>query len=120
MKQIAVIGVGYVGLVTAACFSDLGNKVIALDISEERIAGLKRGEMPIYEPGLKELIEHYKSTSGIANVGFDATGQKTFGDFLKRMGISATGVDFSAKQSNKTQLYNDFKLMVENRKIKVV
>jgi len=57
MKQICVIGVGYVGLVTAACFSDLGNRVIACDISEERIGGLKRGEMPIYEPGLEELVE---------------------------------------------------------------
>ena len=57
MKQICVIGVGYVGIVTAACFSDLGNRVIALDISESKIEGLKRGEMPIYEPGLKELID---------------------------------------------------------------
>ena len=57
MKQITVIGVGYVGLVTAACFSDLGNKVVALDINKERIAGLKRGEMPIYEPGLRGLIQ---------------------------------------------------------------
>ncbi|HUV26401.1 MAG TPA: UDP-glucose/GDP-mannose dehydrogenase family protein [Anaerolineales bacterium] len=56
MKRICVIGVGYVGLVTAACFSDLGNRVVALDISEERINGLKRGEMPIYEPGLEELV----------------------------------------------------------------
>lgn len=57
MKQICVVGVGYVGLVTAACFSDLGNRVIALDISEAKIEGLLRGEMPIYEPGLKELVE---------------------------------------------------------------
>ncbi len=57
MKQICVIGVGYVGLVTAACFADLGNRVIALDIVEEKITGLKRGEMPIYEPGLKELVD---------------------------------------------------------------
>ena len=56
MKQITVVGVGYVGLVTAAAFSDLGNRVIALDISEEKIEGLKRGEMPIYEPGLEELV----------------------------------------------------------------
>jgi UDPglucose 6-dehydrogenase len=57
MKQICVVGVGYVGLVTAACFADLGNRVIALDISEEKINGLKNGEMPIYEPGLKELVD---------------------------------------------------------------
>ncbi|HEY5669681.1 MAG TPA: nucleotide sugar dehydrogenase, partial [Anaerolineales bacterium] len=57
MKQICVVGVGYVGVVTAACFSDLGNQVIALDINEEKIEGLKRGVMPIYEPGLQDLIE---------------------------------------------------------------
>lgn len=57
MKQICVVGVGYVGIVTAACFADLGNRVIALDIMEEKVEGLKRGEMPIYEPGLKELVD---------------------------------------------------------------
>jgi UDPglucose 6-dehydrogenase len=57
MKQICVIGVGYVGLVTAACFADLGNSVVALDISQEKIEGLKRGELPIYEPGLGELVD---------------------------------------------------------------
>ena len=58
MKQICVVGVGYVGLVTAACFADLGNRVIALDVNEEKITGLKNGKLPIYEPGLKELVEH--------------------------------------------------------------
>ena len=66
MKQISVVGVGYVGLVTATCFSDLGNKVIAIDVDEERVAGLKRGELPIYEPGLEELVERNVAAGRLA------------------------------------------------------
>jgi len=54
--QIAVIGVGYVGLVTAAVFADLGNEVIAVDVNAEKVRGLKEGKMPFYEPGLEEMV----------------------------------------------------------------
>ncbi len=57
MKHITVIGVGYVGLVTGTCFADLGNSVVCLDINEARIEGLNQGVMPIYEPGLAEMVE---------------------------------------------------------------
>ena len=65
MKNICVVGVGYVGIITAACFADLGNKVVALDIDEEKIAGLKAGKMPIYETGLKDLIDRNRKANRI-------------------------------------------------------
>ncbi len=56
MKNICVLGAGYVGLVSGACFADLGNNVVLLDIDERKINALRGGEIPIYEPGLSELV----------------------------------------------------------------
>ncbi|MDK2981432.1 MAG: UDPglucose 6-dehydrogenase [Chloroflexota bacterium] len=57
MSNICVIGTGYVGLVTGVCFADLGNQVHCLDINKDRIDKLNQGLMPIYEPGLEEIVE---------------------------------------------------------------
>jgi len=55
--KIAVVGSGYVGLVAAACLSEMGNTVISVDNDQEKIAGLEKGILPIYEPGLDVLID---------------------------------------------------------------
>ncbi|UTW50342.1 UDP-glucose/GDP-mannose dehydrogenase family protein [bacterium SCSIO 12827] len=55
--HVAVVGTGYVGLVSGACFSEFGHNVICVDKDAGKIAGLKQGEMPIYEPGLQKLVE---------------------------------------------------------------
>src|SRR3984957_17503045 len=54
--NIAVVGSGYVGLVSGTCYAESGNEVICVDIDQQRIAQLLEGKIPIYEPGLEELV----------------------------------------------------------------
>src|SRR5207248_11363608 len=56
MARIGIFGAGYVGLVTGACFADLGHDVILRDVVPERVERLRAGEIPIYEPGLEDVI----------------------------------------------------------------
>jgi len=55
--KIAILGSGYVGLVVGTCFADTGNRVTCVDVDDAKIARLRRGDVPIYEPGLEELLQ---------------------------------------------------------------
>ena len=55
--KLVMLGTGYVGLVSGTCFADSGNEVTCVDINEEKVARLLKGEVPIYEPGLTEMIQ---------------------------------------------------------------
>ena len=64
--KVSVFGAGYVGLVTAACLAEMGNSVVCVDINEARVNGLNRGEVPIHEPGLTELVVRNQQASRLS------------------------------------------------------
>ena len=90
--RIAVIGTGYVGLVSGACFADFGHQVVCVDKDAAKIAALEAGKMPIYEPGLEAIVKLNRAEERLtfvtdvasavetAEVVFIAVGTPTRGD----------------------------------------
>lgn len=68
MSKIAVVGTGYVGLTTGACFAQLGHEVICADIDVEKVDRLNRGEMPIFEPGLDRVVQEGRASGRLSFV----------------------------------------------------
>jgi len=77
--NVTIVGTGYVGLVTGACLAELGNHVFCLDLDERKIAMLKRGDMPIYEPGLQEIVLR-NMEEGRLTFSSDVQASVAFGD----------------------------------------
>ncbi len=64
--RICVIGAGYVGLVSAACFAEMGNRVICVELDAQRVVRLARGQSPIYEPGLEAMLQTHLSSAQLS------------------------------------------------------
>jgi len=77
MENICVIGVGYVGLVTGACLADLGNRVICLNRNQDKSDNLKKGILPIFEPGLEEIV---RRTYDAGRLGFTTSYDEALAD----------------------------------------
>ena len=95
MKNIAVIGTGYVGLVTGTCFADLGNRVTCIDIDPRKIQMLNEGGVPIFEPGLEEVIRRNVAAGRLAFSTSYAVGLKN-AEFVFIAVGTPSGVDGEA------------------------
>ncbi len=118
-KSIAVIGTGYVGLVSGACFAYLGHKVIALDIDERKIELLKKGKIPIYEPGLDRILSQAIS---YGNIEFTTSYDKAVdeADFLFIAVGTPSKPDGSADLSHVISAYREIAKRLKENSFKVI
>ncbi len=123
--KITVVGTGYVGLVTAACFADLGNQVIGIDIDKKKIDNLKKGVIPIYEPGLSEIV---KKNIKNKNISFDTNLPKA----VKKTDIIFIAVGTPPKENGEADLIyvqkaaeqiakamNDYKIVINKSTVPI-
>ena len=78
MAKICIIGTGYVGLVTGACFAEVGHEVICVDNDQKKVEKLQAGGIPIYEPGLEEIVKRNVGAGRLRLTGQIAEGVKNY------------------------------------------
>ena len=100
--QISIIGTGYVGLVTGACFAEFGVNVVCMDNDQKRIARLEKGDVPFYEPGITELVAKGLSQGRLsftADLTRGSTMEKSFSSLsARRRGRTARRTSLSSKK----------------------
>lgn len=92
MNRVSIIGAGYVGLVTGLCLADLGREVICVDVDGERVEQLKRGDLPIHEPGLEEVLKRTLGNGFVATTDLTAAVRNT------DLTLIAVGTPFDGRQ----------------------
>ena len=123
--KIIIIGTGYVGLVTGVCLADFGNNIICVDNDKEKIDILNKGQLPIYEPGLKEIIErnmHYKRIEFTTNIKYAVENSEaifiTVGTPEKEDGDADLKYIFEVAKDIASYM-NDYKVVVDKSTIPI-
>ncbi|MDA7547400.1 UDP-glucose/GDP-mannose dehydrogenase family protein [Candidatus Pelagibacter sp.] len=124
--KICMIGTGYVGLVSGVCFSDLGNDVICVDKDQNKINNLQKGIIPIYEPGLEELvIKNYKNKKLKFSTDLDNSVKKSdivficVGTPTKKNGIGADLSQIYSVSKDISKSINKFKIIITKSTVPV-
>ena len=123
--NLSVVGTGYVGLVSGACFAELGNQVTCVDIDEEKVEGLRNGVMPIYEPGLEEIVEKNYENGNLDFTTSLAEGVKNSDIIFIAVGTPADengGADLSAVEAVAKSIaenMKEYKIVVDKSTVPV-
>jgi len=123
--NLTIVGTGYVGLVSGACFAEMGNRVICVDIDQEKINNLKKGELPIYEPGLEVIVRRNIAEQRLSFTTSLAEAQKTSNVYFIAVG-TPPGEDGSADLKYVLavareigQLINEYSVVVDKSTVPV-